>query len=217
MTGDLGLLFSFARTNDVFGTRDFRLIGLPLGITRDRRDDRLDPRGGSFVAAELMPFRGFGGTASGARFTLDARAYRPLGDRLTLALRAQAGALGGADLSEAPPDYLFFSGGGGTVRGQPYQALDVAVPGGRTGGRGFAALSVEARARLTDTLGLVAFADAGLIAADPGLSSGDWHAGAGLGLRYSTPLGPLRLDVAGPVAGTTGDGFQVYIGIGQAF
>ncbi|NBV60966.1 MAG: hypothetical protein EBR73_07800, partial [Rhodobacteraceae bacterium] len=50
-----------------------------------------------------------------------------------------------------------------------------------------------------------------------GAGGGQWHAGAGLGLRYDTSLGPIRLDLAGPVRGTTGDGLQFYIGIGQAF
>jgi translocation and assembly module TamA len=45
----------------------------------------------------------------------------------------------------------------------------------------------------------------------------NWHAGAGVGLRYMTAIGPVRLDLAGPVAGATGGGAQVYIGIGQAF
>ena len=46
---------------------------------------------------------------------------------------------------------------------------------------------------------------------------GGGHSGAGLGLRYDTPVGPIRLDVATPVGGNTGDGVQVYVGLGQAF
>ena len=45
----------------------------------------------------------------------------------------------------------------------------------------------------------------------------DSHAGAGLGLRYDTGLGPIRLDVAAPISGTTGDGVQIYVGLGQSF
>ena len=47
--------------------------------------------------------------------------------------------------------------------------------------------------------------------------TGDWHAGAGLGVRYATGVGPLRLDIAAPVGGSTGDGVQIYLGMGQAF
>jgi translocation and assembly module TamA len=62
------------------------------------------------------------------------------------------------------------------------------------------------------------FADFGFVGAGslPG-SDGAAHAGAGLGLRYDTPIGPIRLDVAAPVSGTTSRGVQVYVGIGQAF
>jgi len=47
--------------------------------------------------------------------------------------------------------------------------------------------------------------------------AGDSHAGAGIGLRYDTGFGPIRLDLAAPVSGDTGEGAQIYIGIGQAF
>jgi translocation and assembly module TamA len=133
----------------------------------------------------------------------------------------------GAGLFGTPREYLFYSGGGGTVRGQPFQSLGVESScegrrgGGpgcviRTGGLSFAALSLEARLKLSGAIGAVAFADAGFVARDL-FGDGDWHAGAGLGLRYDTGIGPIRLDLALPVAGKTGAGLQLYIGIGQAF
>ncbi|MBK1635596.1 hypothetical protein CKO19_07595 [Rhodovulum adriaticum] len=103
------------------------------------------------------------------------------------------------------------------MRGQPYQSLAVDLGGGnRVGGRAFAALSAEARLALSGPIGVVAFADAGYVAADID-GPGDWHSGAGLGVRYNTGFGPIRLDVAAPTGGGTGDGVQLYIGIGQAF
>ena len=64
----------------------------------------------------------------------------------------------------------------------------------------------------------MAFADAGQVWEESSFGgSSDWHAGAGLGVRYNTPIGPLRLDVAGPVGGDTGEGVQLYLGLGQAF
>ena len=104
------------------------------------------------------------------------------------------------------------------MRGQPYQSLGVDLGGGqRTGGKAFFGASSELRARVTDKIGVVGFVDAGYIGANGFSDSGDWHAGAGLGLRYDTGIGPLRLDVAAPISGSTGDGVQIYIGIGQAF
>ena len=78
--------------------------------------------------------------------------------------------------------------------------------------------SVEARVKATETIGVVGFVDIGRIDIDGFLAdSGDWHAGAGLGIRYATGVGPIRLDIAGPVGGNTGDGLQIYVGLGQSF
>lgn len=78
--------------------------------------------------------------------------------------------------------------------------------------------SLEIRAKVTERIGIVGFVDAGSVGLD-GVLDGDAfsHAGAGLGLRYDTPIGPIRLDVAAPISGTTGDGVQFYIGLGQSF
>ena len=72
---------------------------------------------------------------------------------------------------------------------------------------------------MTAKIGLVGFYDIGLIGADSLPQSGDaWHAGAGIGLRYDTPIGPIRLDLATPASGDNiGEDLQIYIGIGQSF
>ena len=138
--------------------------------------------------------------------------------------RVQVGAVFGASLLGTPRDYLFYSGGGGTVRGQPYQSLGVSVlrdelgASFQTGGKTFVGGSAEARVKVTDTIGVVGFVDVGRVDADSFFSDfGDWQAGAGLGVRYATPVGPIRLDLAVPVGGQTGSGMQIYVGLGQAF
>ena len=68
-----------------------------------------------------------------------------------------------------------------------------------------------------DNLSAVAFYDVGWIGQSAVPGDGDMHAGAGIGLRYATGIGPIRLDIAKPVAGDTGNGYQIYVGIGQAF
>ena len=79
-------------------------------------------------------------------------------------------------------------------------------------------LSAEIRAQVRANIGVVAFADAGQVWADSGFTGDSgWQAGAGLGIRYRTPIGPLRFDVAGPVGGDTGNRVQLYLGLGQAF
>ena len=219
VTGSVELAFSHARTTDAFGTRDFTLAQLPLTLDWDHRSSELNPTSGHLVKASFTPYLGLSGAESGGQFKLDSRLYRNLGsDRLVAAGRLQLGSVVGSSLAGTAPDFLFQSGGGGTVRGQPYQSLGVASGGGTSGGRSFLGLSGELRARVSDSISLVGFADAGYIGAESLYNgSGNWHAGAGLGLRYDTSVGPIRLDVAAPISGDTGDGVQVYIGIGQAF
>jgi len=206
----------------------FRSVALPLGAEWDRRDDLLDPRTGYLVDLGAMPFRGVGGTDDGLRLTLDARGYRPLGSGVTVAARLQAGAVEGADIARTPREYLFRSGGAGTVRGQPYRSLDLSIcrtaalglagSGCSVGGRYFLAGSLEVRARLRGKLGAVMFADYGRIGTRGfDIPAGLWHSGAGIGLRYDTGIGPMRFDFGFPTGGATGNGGQLYIGIGQAF
>jgi translocation and assembly module TamA len=222
LTFRLGLTYDFSNVTDAAGDTNYRTLSVPLGALWDNRNSKTDASKGYYLDAEVAPFYGFGTTDSGARMTLDGRAYYGFGaeNRVVLAGRLQVGAVLGADLDGTPRDYLFYSGGGGTVRGQPYQSLGATSPstGVETGGTGFLGASVEVRTKITQSIGLVGFADFGQIATE-GLFSGSTqsHAGAGIGLRYDTGFGPIRLDLAAPVSGDTGSGMQVYVGIGQAF
>ncbi|RVT87364.1 outer membrane protein assembly factor [Rhodobacteraceae bacterium CCMM004] len=218
LTVDAGVALRFSRIRDASGSRNFTLLQFPLGATYDSRDVQLDAKSGYYLDAELRPFLGFGDAEHGARLTFDARTYRSFGaeSRFTLAGRVQGGSILGAALTAVPQDYRFYSGGGGTVRGQNYQSLGVTLPSGiESGGASFLGLQAELRGEVTDKLGLVAFADWGYVGTDSFGGTGDSHAGAGLGVRYLTPIGPIRLDLAVPVGG--GDGFDIYVGIGQAF
>ena len=219
LNGGLGL--SFSQIEDGFGRRDITRLTLPLGATYDSRDNAIDARTGSFGQLTLTPFHVLSGSG-GTRLTLDGRGYWPLGaDGATrLAARVQFGAVAGGALTDIPPDDLFFSGGSGTVRGHAYHSLGAVQAGRASGGRGFAGLSGELRHDFGETrFGIVGFVDAGQISAEAwGQGSSDWHAGAGLGLRYRTPFGPIRVDLATPVSGTRAGGdLYLYIGIGQAF
>ena len=217
---ETGVTFFRSNTNFALGQINYTLIAFPTIVTWDRRDDPLNATGGTFLRASATPYLGLSGTASGLRLSADARGYRAFGSgRFVLAGRVQWGSILGSELFETHPDMLFLSGGGGTVRGQPYESLGIDLaPNLTIGGRSFLGTMVELRASFTDTLGGVIFADAGYIGAGSFLDgSGDWHAGAGVGLRYNTGIGPLRVDIAAPVRGRTGEGVQIYIGIGQAF
>lgn len=225
LTAEAALSYANSTATDAVGSLHYRALSLPIGLTWDRRDDPVNAKKGFYLAAGVTPFLGFGATDSGTRLTTDARYYRSFGPdrKFTLAGRVQLGTVTGAGLLQTPPDYLFLSGGGGTVRGQPYQSLSITSPrpgGGTidTGGASFVGLTAEFRAQVTERIGAVAFYDAGYLSSGEFMTgASDSHAGAGIGLRYDTGFGPIRLDVAAPVSGATGDGVQIYIGIGQAF
>lgn len=225
LTAEAAVTYANESAKDSIGTLHYKSLSLPVSLTWDRRDSDVSAKKGFYLLAGVTPFLGFGATDSGAQLRTDARIYRAFGPekKFVLAARLQTGTVTGASLLQTPPDLLFYSGGGGTVRGQPYQSLDVASPrpgGGtiNTGGASFVGISGELRAQMTEKIGAVAFYDFGYI------TTGDFfggatesHSGAGLGLRYDTGFGPIRLDVAMPVSGSTGDGMQIYVGIGQAF
>ncbi|MBJ3783217.1 outer membrane protein assembly factor [Devosia sp. MSA67] len=221
LTFEGGASFEVARFDDHFGIRDFNTAGLYAGVVYDGRDSSVDPTEGWYAAANLAPYFDLRGGTPGAQFVVEGRTYFGFGeeDPFVLAGRIKAGALLGPDLVDIPPDKLFFAGGGGSVRGYGYKSIGVDDGAGNvTGGRYLLEASLEARAKVTNDIGVVAFIDGGYVAADtfPGLE--DLRLGAGLGVRYYTGLGPLRLDVAVPLNRKSDDPhYAIYAGIGQAF
>lgn len=225
LTGDLSANFSRAKFEDIYGTRNFFTLGFIGNLVYDVRNDPLDATRGYYVAAMLQPFYEFEFGNPAIRGTLEGRYYYSLVglDRLVLAGRVKVGSYYGPGAAESPPDLLFFAGGGGSVRGYPYRSIGVTtiVDGqeGTVGGRGLFEGSAEARYRFSDSWGGAAFADAGFISENPRFAGeNDLRIGLGAGVRYFTPIGPLRFDLATPLDPLPGDSrIALYIGIGQAF
>jgi translocation and assembly module TamA len=221
LTLDGSVYYERSLFEDDFGTRNFSLTGLNGGLIWDARDDTTDPTEGFYVNVTAEPFYEFYYSNPAFRTTAEVRGYLSLmeNDQLVLAGRAKVGALFGPDIDEIPPDRLFFAGGGGSVRGYAYKSIGVDQPDNTvTGGRYLIEGSVEARYKVTNDIGVVAFLDGGYVAADnwPGLDQ--LRIGVGAGLRYYTGLGPLRLDVAFPLNKRPDDpDYALYVGIGQAF
>jgi translocation and assembly module TamA len=140
--------------------------------------------------------------------------------KLTLAGRLSLGSIHGAATGEIPADKRFYAGGGGSIRGYTYQTVGPLLDGDPTGGRSVLEVSLESRIQIRKNLGLVLFLDGGNVYLDtmPDPEQ-DLLWGTGLGMRWVTPIGPLRLDVAFPLNRRAGidDTFQVYVSIGQAF
>ncbi|MBV7410841.1 autotransporter assembly complex family protein [Maritimibacter sp. DP1N21-5] len=225
LTGTIGAGYMFSRVTDSQGTRNFSIVRLPATLTWDRRDDPLDAKRGFYLAGEVEPFFDFT-NGPGGWATVDARIYRGFveDDNFVLAARAVAGTVIGPSPANTHPEYLFYSGGGGTVRGQPYQSLSFPAGGGqRIGGQAFVGGQFEARYGVTDKIGVVGFFDVGYLGATSFFDANNaWHSGAGIGVRYDTGLGPIRLDVGIPVTnGPPATSFfrkiQIYVGIGQSF
>ncbi len=221
LEGELGIAYQYAEIDDDLGSRTNQLLLLPAKLTFDNRDEALNATEGFYVGLEATPFLALDAGDPAFRLYADARTYVGFGenDTIVLAGRTQLGSVTGASLLDVPPDMLFFSGGSNTVRGQPYQSLGVDLGGGNTsGGRSFLAVSGELRARVADNWQVVGFADTGYVGRDSfGSGTGDWHSGAGFGVRYDTGIGPIRFDVATPLDGDAGQDYEFYIGIGQAF
>jgi len=129
------------------------------------------------------------------------------------------GFAGGASEFSLPPDQRFYAGGSGTIRGYRYQSIGPEFADGNPrGGTAIGAGSVEYRQRVGTSLGFAVFVDAGQVSDNLNALSGSLRFGGGAGLRYYTPIGPIRVDLAAPIGRRAGDDkFEIYIGLGQAF
>jgi translocation and assembly module TamA len=199
----------------------FTLLGLVLGVRYDGTDNLLDPRRGVRVSLAATPYADLSGDSGGFVRTLGSvRTYLDLTGTggSVLALRGTVGSLLGADAG-VPLDKRFYSGGGGSVRGYAYQSIGPRDARRRPlGGNSLVEGSVELRQRVTQTIGVVGFLDAGSVGQTETPSFADVRLGAGLGVRYATAIGPLRLDVAVPLNPQPGDSaYGLYVGLGQAF
>ncbi len=223
--GGLGVTLEVAELRDSIGKDESYLVGLPITLSQDRTDSLLDPKRGHRLAFEVTPYAGqFSGTALFARTSVTGSYYLPVSksDRpVVLAVRAKVGSVLGESSAEIPANKRFYAGGGGSVRGFGYQLIGpLDANNDPRGGRSLIETAVEARIPVTDTISVVPFVDGGLVSRDvmPRFSE-TMRIGAGLGGRYETPVGPLRIDIAIPVNRRRGvdNGFQFYISFGQAF
>jgi translocation and assembly module TamA len=202
--------------------RHYNLVGLPLSLKFDSSNNLLDPTKGIRATFSATPTESLG-TASTSFVILQAAASTYLdlsgNGRSVLALRGLVGEVPGVGTFALPPDQRFYAGGSATVRGYRYQSVGPAFADGNpTGGTAVSAATVEFRQRILGNYGAAAFVDAGQVSANGVPFSNAWRVGAGIGLRYYTPIGPIRLDVAVPLNRERGgDAFELYIGIGQAF
>ena len=212
----------WSRVTDILNPvpKSHLLVSIPVQYVFDARDNRLDPKNGYRLLAYGEPTYD---ALTGAAFFKargEASAYKAFDSdgRFVLAGRLAAGSIIGSTLANIPADRRFYAGGGGSVRGYAYQGIGPHAGGKPTGGKSYAEASVEMRIQVTDTIGIVPFLDAGTVSTGSVPDFSDIRLGAGLGLRYKTPFGPLRIDAGVPLDRRPGDpSFGIYAGIGQAF
>lgn len=218
-----GVQLAYDSIDDAFADDNTYLtFGVPIGYARDTRDNRLNPTEGHYGTVTVTPSYEFFDQTIFTSLEGSISGYLGLGeeDRIVLAGRLSAGSLvGGGDLSAIPATRRFFVGGGGSVRGYSFQEITPYTDeGDGTGGRSFATVNLEARVSVTETIGIVPFLDIGTASQETIPDFSDLRMGAGVGLRYMTPFGPLRLDVAMPLQRYEGGSrFGIYAGIGQSF
>jgi translocation and assembly module TamA len=212
-----------ANVTPMTGTQHYELAGLPAYIKLDETDNLLNPTTGYRAQFNVTPAHTFSGShLTFSTNLLSGSTYWALGSeqRAVLAGKLALGSLDGAPLSQLPSDQRIYAGGGGSVRPYGYLMAGPLAPNNvPIGGRSSLVLNLEARIRITETIGIVPFVDAGSYYESPLPQLGRTPLfGVGLGARYYTAFGPLRLDLATPLHKRSGDSpIQVYISLGQAF
>lgn len=223
-----GVSVTFDDVSQAGTTRYYQLFAVPLSLSYDDTDigsgaERLsDPVQGWRAGLSVTPTVSLGNKdVLFAQMQASVSAYYDVfqNGRSVLAARVLMGTVEGASSLDLPPDQRLYAGGSGTVRGYRYQSIGPEFSNGDpAGATSVDAASVEWRQRLWGDLGVVGFFDMGQAGNGSLPFHGQMHYGAGGGVRYYTPIGAVRFDVAVPLTHVaSNDSFQIYISIGQAF
>jgi translocation and assembly module TamA len=225
LTLGAGLSFTQETVTDAQGERDFTLVGIPLTLRYDNTDNLLNPTEGFRARVDLTPFPSAIGSFDNLLIgDVSGATYYDFGTdgNTVLAGRARVGMIFGPGTSDIPASRRFYAGGGGSVRGYDFQSIGPEDQfGDPFGGRSLVTINLELRQRILDSWGLVGFVDGGNVY-DSSLPDFEdtLRFGAGVGVRYYTDFGPIRLDLATPINPESDDDqppVSVYISIGQSF
>jgi translocation and assembly module TamA len=200
--------------------RKFFIAAVPGSLGYDGSDSLLDPTKGFRLLGRVSPELSFqSGTLTYVRTQFDASAYHPMSDKIVAAGRVRLGTIIGANRDQIAPSRRFYAGGGGSVRGYGYQQLGPRdADNDPIGGRSLAEFGLEARIRIGSVFGIVPFLDGGTLSTKALPSMKDWRFGAGIGARYYSSFGPIRIDVGTPLNPQKGDSrVAVVVSLGQAF
>lgn len=194
-------------------------ISTPLTVAWNSENDILNPTRG---AAGLLTVTPYTGTDSFTQARISGRTQIQLGkeEQFSLATRAVMAGTFGSSLEDLRRNLRYYAGGGGSVRGYGFQeAGPLDEDSDPIGGRSLIEGAFEARAKVTQTIQLAGFIDAGSVSSNATPDFRErFFVGYGGGVRYFTPIGPIRVDIAFPHRARDSDrDFQLYIGLGQPF
>jgi translocation and assembly module TamA len=200
--------------------RTFKIAALPLGLAYDGSDNLLDPTRGFRLGVRASPEVSIQDAAKlgYTKLQLDGSAYRAIGARTVAAGRVRLATILGGTRDDIAPSRRLYSGGGGSVRGYGYQRLGPRdAAGDPIGGKSLTEFALEARVRL-GSFGIVPFVDGGNLTTGSLPGARGWQFGAGIGARYYSSFGPIRIDVGTPLNPQAGDSrVAVTVSLGQAF
>lgn len=184
-----------------------------IGFARTVSDHRVDPSRGWRLQADLSGAqRALLSDVDLLHLNLQAKGLTTFAGGHRLLARGQLGGIASNDFSAVPPSLRFFAGGDQSVRGYDYQTLSPRDGDGkRIGGRYLAVGSLEYQYPLRERWRLAAFVDHGnaIDRFDEALKTG-----VGIGIRWVSPVGPLRLDLAHALDSDEGSGFRIHFSMG---
>ena len=199
--------------------KTYLVAAAPTSLAYDGSDDLLNPTRGFRLSGRVSPELSLqSGTHAYVKIQLDGSVYQPIGSRVVLAGRARFGSIDGVSRDSIAPSRRFYAGGGGSIRGYGYQKIGpVDQNGDPLGGRALTEFSAEARVRFGN-FGVVPFLDAGNLYSSSLPKLSGLRYGTGLGVRYYSSFGPIRVDVGTPLNRRPGESrVAVYVSLGQAF
>lgn len=204
---------------------DGDVSGPLLTLLRDTRDDAIDPRRGTLLQLEAQASLPFAKGDPFVKSVLSAARYEEVRRGVVIAAGLRLGAAGAfSDATELPVSERFFAGGASSLRGfetdrlgpQRANAVGDEIP---VGGNGLAIASLEARIDVTRDFGVQVFVETGgLFARAKNLRLSDLREVAGVGVRYRSPVGPIRLEWAWILDRRPDEkAGQLHLGLGYAF
>ena len=212
------------RSSPLSAQTTYFIAALPLRASYDSTTDLFDPKRGFRVSLRATPEASVqnGARSTYVRTQLDASVYKAMSDAIVLAGRVRIGSIPGAETASIAPSRRLYSGGSASVRGYAYQAVGPRDASNTpSGGRSLTELALEARIRtglLGGAVSLVPFVDAGTVGPTAVPTLRGAKIGVGIGVRYQTTFGPIRVDLGTPLNPSRGDSrIGVYVALGQAF